>query len=189
MKHWIVLVGLALAALALPGCSSLPFMGPGSMDVTLRGVELDGVVSVYVIVGDEAELTDIDDPRTIDKVVDPKRHDKYLSFGQFKAEQKDKTWVFQQRALRPNHPLVDIVVAKKSPTIEVEIDRELLEAHPQLSAAFVVNCGSQGWGAYPRITAAQIANTGSMELDLRGPTISLHGQGEDAAIPPIGTPR
>lgn len=187
MKHLAWLAALALASLALSACSSIPFMGPGSMDVKIRGVELDEVVSVYLIIADDADLADVDDPRTIEKIVRPERHGKYVTFGQYRPV-KGQSWTFEQRLLKPSHDLVDVSQAKKAPELEVEIDRELLESHPQLSMAIVVNCGNQGWGAYPRITSSQIGKTDSIKLDIRGPTISLADSSNQSGIKPGDAP-
>jgi hypothetical protein len=152
------------------------------MELTVHGVELDEVVSIYMIVGDEADLSDLDDARTVEKVVRPERQGKYVTFAQFKPK-KDKNWVFTQSMLKPESPKVEVSLAGKAPDIKFEIGRGLLEAHPQLSAAVVVNCGARGWGAYPRISSSQIRSVDALKLEVRGSTISLAGTSKQAAVP------
>jgi len=183
MKQLIRTLGLLLVVATFFGCGSIPFMGPGSMDLSVRGVELDEVVSIYLIVGDDADLADIDDPRTIEKVVRPERHGKYVTFGQFKPR-KGQSWTLEQRLLKPSHPDIEVSLSKKEAKLEVEIDRKLLESHPQLAIAVVVNCGNLGWGAYQHITSFQIGSIDSMKLDVRGPTITLADSSTDSGITP-----
>jgi hypothetical protein len=150
------------------------------MDLTIRGVELDEVTSLYVIVGED--LSDVDDARTIEQAVMPGRQSKYASFAQFKPT-KDKVWLFTQRMLNPNDPKVEYSIEKKKPELLVEIDRALLEARPALCIAVLVNCGARGWHSYPRIQGAQISSVDSMTLEVRGPTITIAGSSKSADIP------
>ena len=177
MHQLIRLAAIMLASAALVACSSIPFMGPGSMDLSVRGVELDGVVSIYLIVGEDADLADAESDTTIEKLVYPDRQKKYVTFAQFKPVEPKagEPWKIEQRLLNPNNKLIEVSVAKKAPDLHVEIDRKLLEAHPGLAALVLVNCGIKGWGAAQKITRSEIESIGSMELEVRGPTISKVG--------------
>ena len=172
---------VSCAALLLGACSSIPFMGPGSHDLTIRGVQLDEVVSIYLIVGDEPDLADLEDPRTIEKVVRPERQAKYVTFAQFKP-QKGEAWSLQTRALNPTHKAVEVELSKKGPEVSVSIDRELIESRPQLCAAVIVNCGNKGWGASQKITRFELESVGKLTLEVRSNVVSRVGASSGAAL-------
>jgi len=188
MNHSMPRFGLVLAALALAGCSSIPLMGPGSMELQIKGVELEEVTSLFVIVGDQEDLADVEEPRTIEKVVLPERQSKYATFGQFKPV-KGKNWVFQQRVLKPSHPQIDVSLEEEEPELTVEIDRDILEPRPQLAAAVVVNCGERGWHAYPLIPRSQIESIDTLKLEVRGITISIAGSSKASKDLPVAPPK
>ncbi len=166
---------LALAALlACASCSSIPFMGPGEFTAQLRGAQLDEVVSVYVIVADDADFADLADPRTLDKLVRPERQAKYVSFVQLKPTLTDG-WRFEVRAANPTHKAVQLKPNAKAAELRVIIDRGLLEARPQLAVAVLTNCGPKGWGASSKISRTELENVNRIELEIRGLAVNRVG--------------
>ena len=147
------------------------------MDLTAKGVELDGVVSIYLIVGDEGDLADLDSEKTIEKLVHPDRQKKYLTFGQFKpiAPKAGEAWRLDQRLLNPNNKDIEVALAKKAPNLEVEIQRKLLKSQPGVAAVLLINCGSKGWAASQKITKFEIESLGKLELEVRGTAINKVG--------------
>ncbi len=166
---------LALTALLCgSSCSSIPFMGPGEFVAQLQGAQLDEVVSVYVIVADDADLADLEDPRTLDKLVRPERQAKYVSFVQLKPTLTDG-WRFEVKAANPTHKAVEIKPNAKGPELRVVVDRGLLEARPQLAMAVITNCGPKGWGASSKISRTELENVGRIELEIRGLAVNRVG--------------
>lgn len=175
LRRFAGAAALALAALfAGASCSSIPFMGPGEFVAQLQGAQLDEVVSVYVIVADDADLADLEDPRTLDKLVRPERQAKYVSFVQLKPSLTD-AWRFEVKAANPTHKAVEIKPSAKAAELKVVIDRTLLEARPQLAMAVITNCGPKGWGASSKISRTELENVGRIELEIRGLAVNRVG--------------
>ncbi len=187
MRHLLWVVALALASMTLFACQSIPFMGPGCLVLTVRGIELEDVVSIYLIVGDEVDLADLANEKTIDRVVLPPQQQKYVAFGQYKPRH-GKSWTLEQLLLKTDQEVVGVAVSKKAPNLEVEIHRELLDARPTLAAVIVVNCRSSGWGASEVIKSSVIRNIDDMELDLRGTRITVHDKSSGSMALPTGVP-
>lgn len=188
MKHMMRPFGLLLVSLALAGCSSIPLIGSNSLEITIQGVELDEVVSLFVIVGAAEDLGDVDDQRTIEKVVLPERQSKYVTFAQFKPV-KAKTWTLKQRVLQSANDKVEVSSEDDAPELTVEVDRDLLEPFPQLNVVVAVNCGALGWAAYPRIQSAEIGNVDELKLEVRGNRISLAGSTKAQKGGPVSVPK
>ena len=104
-----------------------------------------------------------------------------MSYSQFAPSADKKT--LQARKLSPSSEKVEITASEKRPELEIEIDRDLLEPFPSLSAVVIVYCGARGWGACQRITAAQIKSSGSLEYDVRGPIVQLSGVNTPPSLP------
>ncbi len=189
MKHLLWPAALALASMTLFACKSMPFMGPGCLVLTVRGLELDDVASIYLIVGAEADLADLESKNTINRVVLPDRQKKYITFGQFTAKFENR-WRLQPLLLKTDAEMVEVEVLEDDPNqLRVEIHRELLESHGTLAAVVVVNCKTEGWGACEVITSSQIRNIDDMELDLRGATISVHDKSSGSIPLPVAVPK
>jgi hypothetical protein len=177
---FVFLHRFAAAALALltlltcAGCSSIPFLGPGEFVAKLNGAQLDEVVSVYVIVADDADLADLEDPKTLDKLVRPERQAKYVSFVQLKPT-LGEGWLFEVKAANPTHKSIEIKPNPKAAELRVIVDRALLEARPQLALAVLTNCGPKGWGASSKISRTEIENVGRIDLEIRGLAVNRVG--------------
>lgn len=163
-----------LALLTCAGCSSIPFLGPGEFVAKLNGAQLDEVVSVYVIVADDADLADLEDPKTLDKLVRPERQAKYVSFVQLKPT-LGAGWLFEVKAANPTHKSIEIEPNPKAAELRVIVDRALLEARPQLALAVLTNCGPKGWGASSKISRTEIENVGRIDLEIRGLAVNRVG--------------
>lgn len=171
------LLGLTalLASVLLAACQMVSgVMGPGTFEAKLNGAQLDEVVSVYLVVGDEADFSDMNDPRTIDKLVRPERQAKYVSFTQLKPA-LGEGWRFQVKAANPTHKSVVVKPGKKGPDATLSIDRELLAARPTLAMAVLVNCGTKGWGTSAKISRAEIENIETLQFEIRGTAVNRVG--------------
>src|SRR5204862_6005153 len=102
-----------------------------------------------LIVGDNNDLADLENEKTIDRVVSLDRQPQYITFGQFKPR-PGSPWSLQQMLLKTDEEKVEVKIAKKAPDLKIEIHRKVLEARPDLAAVLVVNCRSKGWGASER---------------------------------------
>jgi hypothetical protein len=172
VRNLPLLVLTVLVAALGAGCQMV--MGPGTFNAKLKGAQLDEVVSLYIVVADDADLADLEDPRTIDKLVRPERQAKYVTFAQLKPT-LGATWLFEVKSANPTHKSVKLKPNAKTAEFTVGIDRTLLEARPNLALAVLVNCGPKGWGASTKISKTEIENIGRIELEVRGLAINRVG--------------
>jgi hypothetical protein len=161
------LAGLSLL-FALTGCGSIPFIGAGSFDLAIDGEPPVEIESLFVIVADEADLTDSDSPHTIGNLVRPDRHGKYRTFGQFKpiANATGDGWLWETRNIKPAHPAIVFTPSEEALKLGVVFGREVFETHPQTCLVIICHYGGKEWKV-EKLLGPELENSSELTVEIR----------------------
>lgn len=153
------------ALFPLAGCTTVQEWMQGPYDLELVAFQMDKVVSVFLIVTDEANLEGLDDEDRIADVVAPSKQSSAVTFVQFRAEKRNGRWDFEELSAAATDPNIEYEADEDDPRVVFEIDRDLLESQPNLAVVVVVNYGLDGWRA-KRIEASELRRSDGARIEV-----------------------
>lgn len=151
--------------LVAAGCGVL---GAGSFDLAIAGEQPVEIQSLFVIVGDEADLAESDSPSTIGNLVRPDRHRKYRTFGQFKpmANAGGDAWLWEVKNVAPAHPEITFTPSEEGLLLEVSFGREVFDTHPQSCLVVICHYGGKEWKA-EKLLGPELENSKELAIEVR----------------------
>lgn len=153
----LVAFGL-LVAMGLAGCTS-------SLGFHVQSSDPSGVASVYVIVGNEAELPDTTDQDEVSKLVVPSRYERYFAFAEFAVDREGGTGWRELNRVQKDPKKVQFD-HDDAGVIQVTLDLGVLEAMPD-TCLVVVTGNRQGDFRMKRWTADEFEGVeGVIKIDV-----------------------
>lgn len=127
----------AIGLCMLPGCKNY-------YSVEVTGDSADQVRSVFLIVADPNPLDEApDDPASL---IDPEKIPDYLLFAQYDPEGEMNPMRWREESNEPKTVLIKLDLDRNGRTVQLRIDKELIEGYPGLTFV-AVGHGADGWYA------------------------------------------
>ena len=165
-----VFVFLAL----LTGCSSIPFLGPGSFELNISSDVPSEISSVFVIVGDDADV-DISNPRKMSDIVRPANQRKYRTFAQFDPTETDGVWSWRERAMKPTHVNVTCGPSEEGLNLILKLNRKIFEARPDTCVVVAALYSNREWRA-EKVPASVLQQVGDGQVVIEAAALPLSTQ-------------